>query len=115
MILKHAVNSLAVTESAAVNRNCRKTAHIDRNGDSVARKVSVKFIRFRQKINFIAGMQPVARNKKRVAGFEPAFKQFTDFNPEGQYAQPEQVFMKGERCLNNSAVRHTANFMKKFI
>lgn len=36
-------------------------------------------------------MQSVARNKKRVAGFEPAFKQFTDFNPEGQYAQPEQV------------------------
>ena len=32
MILKHAVNSLAVTESAAVNGNRRKTAHIDRNG-----------------------------------------------------------------------------------
>lgn len=54
MILKHPVNRLAVTESVAVNGNRSKTAHIDRNGDSVARKVSVKFIRFRQKINFIA-------------------------------------------------------------
>ena len=40
MILKHAVNSLAETECTAVNGNRSKTAHIDRNGDSVARKVS---------------------------------------------------------------------------
>lgn len=68
MILKHAVNSLAETECTAVNGNRSKTAHIDRNGDSVARKVSAKFIRFRQKINFIAGMQPVARNKNEWQG-----------------------------------------------
>ena len=88
MILKHPVNSLAETECTAVNGNRSKTAHIDRNGDSVARKVSAKFIRIIRQTDFIAKMQSVARNKKRVAGFEPAFKQFTDFNPEGQYAQP---------------------------